>query len=167
MRRMTALLSAAAFVLATTSVFAQKTSFAGTWVREAPAGGAAAGGGGGGGGRGGGGGWGNEATITQDATTLTVKWMAGREGTTPNERVYKLDGTDSKNTMAGRGGGEPVVLVSKTSWDGPKLVIKTTTPAGEQTQVVSIEGGKLTIATTSPGREGGAPTTSTITYAKK
>ena len=166
MRRMKALLSAAAFVLATTSLFAQKTSFAGTWVREAPAGGAAAAGGGGGRQGGGGGGWGNEATITQDATTLTVKWMAGREGTTPNERVYKLDGTESKNMVA-RGGGEPMAIVSKATWDGPKLVIKTTTQAGEQTQVVSIEGGKLTIATTNPGREGGAPTTATITYAKK
>ena len=164
MRRVSALLGAAAVLLWATSAYAQKTNFAGTWVREAPAGGAAAGGGGGRGG--GGGGWGNEATITQDATTMTVKWMAGREGTTPNERVYKLDGTESKNMVA-RGGGEPMAIVSKATWDGPKLVIKTTTQAGEQTQVVSIEGGKLTIATTNPGREGGAPTTNTITYTKK
>ena len=164
MRRVSALLGAAVVLLWATSAYAQKTNFAGTWVREAPAGGAAAGGGGGRGG--GGGGWGNEATITQDATTMTVKWMAGREGTTPNERVYKLDGTESKNMVA-RGGGEPMAIVSKATWDGPKLVIKTTTQAGEQTQVVSIEGGKLTIATTNPGREGGAPTTNTITYTKK
>ena len=163
MRRMTALLGAAVIALWATSAYAQKTNFAGTWVREAPAGGAAAGGGGRGGG---GGGWGNEATITQDATTLTVKWMAGREGTTPNERVYKLDGSESKNMVA-RGGGEPMAVVSKATWDGPKLVIKTTTQAGEQTMVVSIEGGKLTLATTNPGREGGAPTTTTIAYTKK
>jgi hypothetical protein len=166
MRRVTALLGAAAVVLWATSAFAQaKPNFAGTWVREAPAGGAAAGGGGGGRG-GGGGGWGNEPTITQDATTLTVKWMAGREGTTPNERTYKLDGSESKNMVA-RGGGEPMAIVSKATWEGSKLVIKTTTQAGEQTMAVSLEGGNLVIETTNPGREGGAPTTNKAVYKKK
>jgi hypothetical protein len=160
---MTALIGAAAVVLWAASAFAQaKPSFAGTWVREMPA----AGGGGGGGGRGGGGGWGMEPTITQDATTLTIKYMqGGRGGAEPTEqtRVYKLDGSESKNP-GGRGGAE---VVSKATWDGAKLVIKTTTPNGEQTMVVSLDAGKLTIATTNPGREGGAPTTNTITYAKK
>ncbi len=169
MRRMTALLGATAIVLATTSALAQKTSFAGTWVREAPAAGAAeAGCGGGRGGGGGGGGWGMEPTITQDATTLTVKWVnPGREGgePTPQTRTYKLDGTESKNSIMR--GGQATEVVSKASWDGAKLVIKTTTPAGETTTVVSIEAGKLTIAVTNPGREGGAPTTNTITYTKK
>ncbi len=172
MRRMTALIGAAAVVLWATSAFAQaKPSFAGTWVRDMPAGGGAPGGGGRGGG---GGGWGMECTISQDANTLTVKWMqAGRGGgePTPVERTYKLDGSDSKNMIAGRGGAGPTEQVSKASWDGAKLVIKTNVSFGdqsfEQTLAVSLEGGKLTLATTNPGREGGAPTTNTITYSKK
>ncbi len=135
----------------------------------APAAGAPPGGGGGRGGGGGGGGWGMEPTITQDGTTLTVKWMqAGRGGAepTPQQRTYKLDGTDSSNMVMGRG-GEAAPVISKAAWDGAKLVIKTTTANGEQTMAVSLEAGKLTIATTNPGREGGAPTTNTITYAKK
>ena len=161
MRRVSALLGAAAVVLWATSAFAQaKPSFAGTWVREAPAGG-----GGGGGGRGGGGGWGMEPTITQDATTLTVKWsQPGREGGTPTEqtRTYKLDGTESKNP-GGRGGEQ----ISKATWEGSKLVIKTATQAGESTMAVSLEGGNLVIENTFPGREGGAPTTNKIVYKKK
>ena len=69
MRRATALLSAAAIVLTAIGVSAQaKPSFAGKWVREAPAAGAPAGGGGGGGGRGGGGAaaLGMNPTVTQD-----------------------------------------------------------------------------------------------------
>jgi hypothetical protein len=160
MRRVSALLGAAAVVLWATSAFAQaKPNFAGTWVREAPAGG-----GGGGGGRGGGG-WGMEPTITQDATTLTVKWsQPGREGGTPTEqtRTYKLDGTESKNP-GGRGGEQ----ISKATWEGSKLVIKTAlAQGGESVMNVSLEGGNLVIETTAPGREG-APMTNKAVYKKK
>lgn len=163
MRRMTALLGAAAVVLWAASAFAQaKPNFAGTWVREAPAGG----GGGGGGRGGGGGGWGMEPTITQDATTLTVKWsQPGRgEGAAPTEqtRTYKLDGSESKNA-AGRGGEQ----ISKATWEGSKLVIKTATQMGESTMAVSLEGGNLVVENTFPGREGGTPTTSKVVYKKK
>ena len=177
MRRMTALIGAAAIVLWTVSAFAQaKANFAGTWVREAPAapaGGAPPGGGGGGGrgGGGGGGGWGMECTITQTASDLTVKWMqAGRGGgeATPVERAYKLDGSESKNMVAGRGGAEATAVMSKATWDGGKLVIKTTTANGEQTLVVAIDGGNLTLVTTNPGRDGAPPTTGApIDYKKK
>jgi len=99
MRRVAVLMSAFAVVLWTVSAFAQaKPNFAGTWTREAPAGGAAAGGGGGGGGRGGGGGgggWGAECTITQTATDLTVEYMGGGQTPAPIKLVYKLDGTES------------------------------------------------------------------------
>ena len=171
MRRVAAVLSVVAMMLVAANAFAQaKPNFAGTWVREAPAGGGAppAGGGGGGRGGGGGGGWGTEPTITQTATTLTVKYMGG--GQTPVEvtRTYKLDGTDSPNEMAGRGGGAPTTVISKATWAGDKLVIKTPQGAGEAVMNVSLVGGKLTIETTAPGRgEGAAPTTTTATYAKK
>jgi hypothetical protein len=160
-------------MLVAANAFAQaKPNFAGTWVREAPAGGPPAGGapGGGGGGRGGfgGGGWGMEPTITQTATTLTVKYMGGGQAPVEVTRTYKLDGTDSPNEMAGRGGGAPTTVISKAAWTGDKLVIKTPQGAGEAVMTVSLVAGKLTIETTAPGRgEGAAPTTSTVTYAKK
>ena len=82
-----------------------KPDFSGKWVMDpaaAPA--APAGGGGGGGGRGGGrgGGFGNEFTIAQNAKTLTITRMQGDQTVTT---VYNLDGSESKNMVAGRGGG--------------------------------------------------------------
>jgi hypothetical protein len=170
MKRMTAVLSAAAVVLATSFVFAQaKPSFAGKWVREAPAAAAPApapGGGGRGGGRGGG--FGQEVTITQDATTITLEWMqpgrGGAEGA-PQKRVYKLDGTDSVNNVMGRG-GEAAPQTSKAVWEANKLVITTTTPFGEQKQALSLNGADLNVEQTAAGRDGGAPTTTTIVYKK-
>jgi hypothetical protein len=82
--------------------------------------------------------------------------------------TYKLDGSESKNTVAGRGGQQE--QVSKASWDGSKLVIVTTvnfggTPA-EQRRVLSMEGGNLVIETSQPGRDGGPPTTAKLVYKK-
>ncbi len=168
MKRMTAVLSAAAVVLATSFVFAQaKPSFAGKWVREAPAAGApAAGQAGGGGGRGGGrGGFGQEMTITQDANTLTIEWMGGGQNPTAQKRVYKLDGTDSVNNVVGRG-GEAAPQTSKAVWEANKLVITTTTGFGEQKQALSLSGADLNVEQTAAGRDGGAPTTTTIVYKK-
>ena len=177
MRSITAMLSAAALVLFTaTSVSAQgKADFSGKWTREAPAGGGAAAGGGGGGGQrgggmGGGGGafnCGQECTIVQDAKSLTIKRPANAQGTTPADIVLMLDGTDSKITMPGRGGGEATTSVAKAKWDGNKLVVTRTIDmqgtAITSTQTISIEAGKLTIVTNS-GREGATP--QTITYTK-
>ena len=128
MRRATAIASAAAFVLFTANLFAQaKPDFAGKWTREAPAGGgAAAGGGGGGGGRGrgmGGGGGvftcGASCTITQTPAKLTVEYTQGDQAM---KREFNLDGTDSKISLPGRGGGAPTEVVAKAKWDGAKLV---------------------------------------------
>jgi hypothetical protein len=167
------MLVATAVVLTAANAFAQgKTNFAGTWVREAPAGGGgggAAGGGGGGGGRGGGGGggFGMEPTITQTPTAITIKWMGGGQQPTEQVRTYNLTG-DSKNKVMGRGG--ETEEVTKASWDGAKLVLTTaiTTQAGaaERKQVLSIEGGNLVVEQTQPGREG-APATTKIVYKKK
>ena len=172
MRRAAAMLVAAAVVLTASNAYAQgKTNFAGTWVREAPAGGgAAAGGGGGGGGRGGGGGGGvftcgMECTITQDAKALTIKTttQAGEQ-----QRTIMLDGTDTKFEMPGRQGGAATPVVAKAKWDGAKLVITRTidmrgTPV-TATQTLSIDAGKLTVVTNT-GREGATP--QTATYTKK
>jgi len=142
MRRVTAMVSAAAVVLLTASVFAQgaAASFNGKWTREMPAaaaggGGGAAGGGGargaGGGGRGGGGGGaafncGMTCTLTVTATSLKLDRAAGPDGTVPPALNFKLDGTDSSNPgRAGQDGTPGAPIVSKAKWDGSKIVIVT------------------------------------------
>ena len=170
MRRAATMLVAAAVVLMASNAYAQKTSFAGTWVREAPAGGGAAAGGGGGGGRQGGGGGGGgvftcgmECTITQDAKALTVKTttQAGEQ-----TRVIMLDGTDTKYEQPGRQGAPATPVVAKAKWDGAKLIITRSFDmqgtAVTATQTLSIDAGKLTVVTNS-GREGATPQTQTYT----
>ena len=146
-----------------------KPDFSGKWVAEtpaaAPAAGAGGGGGRGGGGGGRGGGFGNEFTIAQNAKTLTITRTQGDQTVTT---VYNLDGSESKNTVQGRGGATE--QVSKAVWDGAKLVVTTTINAGgnniEQKRVFAMEGGNLTIETTAPGRDGGPGTPTKITYKK-
>jgi len=154
-----------------------KPDFSGKWVMDpasAPAppggGGGAPGGGGGGGGRGGGrggGGFGQEFTVAQNAKTLTITRMQGDQTVTT---VYNLDGSESKNMVAGRGGAEPTAQISKAVWDGAKLVVTTTINAGgnniEQKRVFAMEGANLTIETTQPGRDGGPGTPNKVTYKK-
>ena len=155
MRRVAAILGTAAVVLMTASVFAQAPNFAGKWTADAEKNAAAMGGGGGGRG----GMMGGEMTIAQDAKTLTITrtTQAGEIKT-----VYNLDGTESKNMMAGRGGGEPVEQISVAKWDGAKLTITT----GQNVAVYAMDGAWLTIATTRPGRGGGEATTTTLYYKK-
>src|SRR5688572_25553292 len=171
--RVTGFVTAAAFVLATSvGMYAQaKPDFSGKWVMDAPAAapppGAPAAGGGRGGGRGGGGGagFGQEFTAKQDAKMLTIERV---QGDATVSAMYMLDGSESKNTVAGRGGQQE--QVSKATWDGNKLVIVTTINAGgnnvEQRRVLSMEGGNLVIEQTAPGRGGGEPTTTKIVYKK-
>src|SRR5688500_16348081 len=115
--RVTGLVTAAAFVLATSvGMYAQaKPDFSGKWVMDpasapapaAPPAGAPPGGGGGGrggGGRGGGGGgagFGPEFTAKMDGKTLTIERVQGDATVTA---TYMLDGSESKNMVAGRGG---------------------------------------------------------------
>jgi hypothetical protein len=165
MKRISATLTAVAIATTAVAVMAQaKPNFAGKWVMEAPAappaGGAPGGGGGGRGGRGGG--WGQNVTITQDATTMTVEYTQGEN---PVKLTYKLDGTESKNSMMGRG-GQAMEQVSKAAWVADKLVITTTTQFGEQKRTLSVVGGNLVIENETPGREGGAPMTTKVTYKK-
>jgi hypothetical protein len=125
---------------------AQKADLSGKWTLVPdPAAAAGGGGGGRGGGRGGGGFCGQECTITQDATTLTVTrtTQAGEQKAT-----YKLDGSESKNP--GRGGAE---VVSKAAWEGPKIVIQTAQPGrdgGPPTnvkQTIGVTGGQMEVET--------------------
>jgi hypothetical protein len=173
MKRAAVLVSALAVVLYTVGISAQAPNFSGKWTMDAPAappaGGAPAGGGGGrgGGGRGGGAVSGMAVTITQDAAGLTVEGMvAGRGGAepTPFKRVYKLDGSESVNMVAGRGG--QVEQKSKAAWEGGKLTITTTQTMADAPvttkQSLSMDGAKLKVENFGPD---GAATT-TLTYTK-
>ena len=153
----TGMLAIVALAVATVA-FAQKPDFSGNWTLDPeasgmPAGGAAPGGGGGGGGMRGGGGMGggalgNGGTIKQTADTLTIERAMGENKVTS---TYKLDGSESKNSMAGRGGAS-MESVSTAKWDGAKLTITTKQDMGgqmvESTQSWTLSGSTLTIEST-------------------
>jgi hypothetical protein len=128
-----------------------KTDFSGTWAldqaKSDPA--PAQGRGGRGGGRGGGGGIATTLTIHQTPAQLTIERATGE---LPTSAVYKLDGSESTNTL-----GDIFLSRSKVSWDGPKLVVTTAKSMGQgpngmmsddSKEVYSLEGGVLTIVTT-------------------
>lgn len=170
MRRSTALMSLAAVAVMASNAFAQaKTNFAGTWnqIVDPAQQQAAAGGGGGRRGGGGGGGLGPTFTVTQDDKTLTISrtTQAGEFKT-----VYNLDGSDSKNTMPGRGGQPGMEQISKAKWEGANLVVTRTQQMGENSveikQTFSVGAdGVLTIETSRPGQDG-TPMVTKVQYKK-
>ena len=135
---------AAAVLAVATVASAQKPDFSGTWTLD-PASAPAAGGGGRGGGALGNG----PATVKQTADALTIERTMGDAKVT---LTYKLDGTDSRNMMMGRGGQQADSL-SNAKWDGPRLTIVTRQEMEgqitESTQVWSLDGSTLTVETTS------------------
>jgi hypothetical protein len=137
---------AAAILAVATVASAQKPDFSGTWTLD-PASAPPAGGGG----RGGGGGaLGNgPATVKQTADALTIERTMGDAKVT---LTYKLDGTESRNMMMGRG-GQPADSLSIAKWDGPRLTIVTKQEmdgqVAESTQVWTVAGNTLTVETTS------------------
>ena len=154
MRRVTAILSVAAVVLMASGLAAQaKPGFAGEWkiVADPDSGG-------------GRGGPGIDLTITQSATAMTVEYRAGGQAPAPVKLTYNLDGSVSKNMMAGRGGSAPTEQVSKAMWAANKLVVTTTTGAGEEKRTFSMEGDHLVVDTSAPARGGGAPNITKVTY---
>jgi hypothetical protein len=132
-------IAAAVLAMATLS-FAQKPDFSGTWTLDEAASGTA----GGGGGRGGGG-LGNGGTVKQTADALMVERMMGDNKVTAS---YKLDGSESKNTMMGRG-GQSMEAVSTVKFDGNKMIITSKVGENDSTQVWSLAGDVLTIEVTS------------------
>jgi hypothetical protein len=122
-------------------------------------------------------GWGTNPAITQTAERLTVEYTFFARGDMqpPLRFVYTLDGTESKNSvMLGRG---IQMQTSKTTWEGDKLIIRTThsfeNPANGQPmksevkQTLSLESPtSLLIETTRSGVLGGAPTTTKTVYKK-
>ena len=132
-----------AFVLAVaTAAFAQqqKPDFSGTWTLDQNASEM-----GGGGGRGM---MSGPMTVKHSGNTLTVERSFGDNKMTS---TYKLDGTESTNTMRGRG-GQSVEAKSVAKWDGDKLVITTKREMGgntvETTETWMVSGSTLTIEST-------------------
>ena len=134
---------AAAILAVATVAWAQKPDFSGTWTLD-PASAPAAGGGGGEGGALGNG----PATIKQTADALTIERTMGDAKVT---LTSKLDGTESRNMLMGRG-GQPADTLATAKWDGRKLTILTKQEMDGQlsefTQVWTVDGGTLTVETT-------------------
>jgi hypothetical protein len=150
---------ATAMAVAAVSLTAQaKPNFSGKWVMEAPSAATANAGGGRAGGAGAPAGFqpgfGPEFTVKQDNTTLSISRGQG------SPLVYKLDGSESKNTVTRN--GEQQEQIAKATWEGDKLVIATEINfqgnVAEQKRVLSLENGSLVIEQTNPGRNGGAAT---------
>ena len=121
-------------------------------------------------------GWGPTITIAQTRAQLTVEYAFFGRGDMqpPLKFTYALDGSETKNSvMMGRG---TQLQVSKTAWDGAKLVITTLhTFAGPDGKPMTAEV-KQTLSLDSPtslvveavraGVLGGPATTTRTTYRK-
>jgi hypothetical protein len=113
------------------------------------------------------GGLGQEANITQDASTLTITRTTQMGTFTSN---YKLDGSESKNTLTIQ--GNSVDQISTAKWDGGKLLVNTKMDFGgnpvELKMVMSLDpSGNLLVESTRPDFQGGgAPVTTKMSYKK-
>jgi len=113
------------------------------------------------------GGLGQEANITQDASTLTITRTTQMGTFTSN---YKLDGSESKNTLNIQ--GNSVDQISTAKWDGGKLLVNTKMDFGgdpvELKMVMSLDpSGNLLVESTRPDFQGGgAPVTTKMSYKK-
>jgi len=108
-------------------------------------------------------------TIAQDDKTITVTRSLDQIG--DMKSVYKLDGSDSPNTLSFN--GNDMTMVSKAKWDGNKLIVKTSFDmggqAGETTMTLSLDtSGNLIVDMTRPDFQGGGgDVTTKSTYKKK
>ena len=113
------------------------------------------------------GGLGQEANITQDASTLTITRTTQMGTFTSN---YKLDGSESKNTLNVQ--GNSVDQTSTAKWDAGKLLVNTKMDFGgnpvEIKMVMSLDAsGNLVVESTRPDFQGGgAPITTKMSYKK-
>jgi hypothetical protein len=152
MGRVTALLSVAAIVSMTAAVVAQaKPSFAGDWMML---------------GADGRGDPGTTLTIAQSATAMTLEYGGCGQAPASGKVTYTLDGSVSKNVVAGRGGGAPTEQIAKATWAGDKVVLTASTAAGEEKRTFSMTGDNLVIETSAPARSGGAPKVIKATYVR-
>jgi hypothetical protein len=102
-----------------------------------------------------------EVTITQDANTIKIDKMQGQN---PVTLTVNLNGSESKNTVQGRGGA--VEQTSTATWEGDTLTISTSFDMGNgpvtTKQALSLEGGKLVVENFGPD---GSPMAK-LTYTK-
>lgn len=113
------------------------------------------------------GGLGEAATIVQDSTTMTItrKTQVGEFTST-----YKLDGSESRNTLNFQ--GNTIEQVSRTKWDGSTLIVNTSVNFGGNPAEVSMtltfdDSGNLIVVSTRPDFQGGgAPITTKTVYKK-
>ena len=156
MHRSHAALTLVLGILLSAATLAQSPNFAGKWaIVPDPAA------------QGGFGGLGQSAVIKQDATTLTVTRTTQMGEVTS---VYKLDGSESKNTLNFQ--GNSIDQISKTKWDGGTLHVDTSMSfdgnAVNVTMAMSLDAsGNLVVVTTRPDFQGGgAPVTTKVSYKK-
>jgi polyisoprenoid-binding protein YceI len=159
MKRATTLAAAAVLLMAALLSAQAPPNFAGKWTLvpdpNAPAGG------------GRGMAMSPAVTVVQDASTLTMTRTSPMGEFTS---TYKLDGSDSKNTL--NFNGNAIEQLSKAKWDGGTLIVNTTMNfdgnAVEMSTVMSLDAaGNLNIESTRPDFQGGgAPVTTKATYKK-
>src|SRR5262249_2557421 len=172
------LIAIAVFLLLPSLMSAQgRTDFAGRWTSDPDPAAAGPAGGRGGPARGDmGSGWGAPITVAQTAAQLTGEYAVFARGDMqpPLKFTYALDGSETKNSvMMGRG---QQFQVSKTAWDGAKLVITTLhTFAGpdgkpmtqEVKQTLTLESPtSLVVEAVRAGVMGGPATTTRTVYRK-
>jgi len=106
-------------------------------------------------------------TVTQDDKTITVA-AANQMGEITT--VYNLDGSEARSPLEFN--GNSIDRVTKSAWDGGKLVLTTTASfqgqSFETKQVWTLGAdGTLTVESTRPDFQGGgAPVTTKATYKK-
>ena len=151
-----------AVVFAAGLIAQTRPGFAGTWTLDAeksvmPQGRGAGMGGGRQGGMGGG-----PVTITVEGQKMSVTRAMGPSGNTMTT-VYRLDGTASTNTMAGRGAGGPMEFVFTSTWNGAKLVTTIAGPRGPSTETRWIDAdGTMVVETTRTNPQGESVTTKLV-----
>jgi hypothetical protein len=123
-------------------------------------------------------GWGSPLTISQDAAQLAVEHarFTRYDLQPPVRLVFALGGSESRNTVMI--GHSAQVRVSRTSWEGPALCIRTTYPSldpdsgqaftTEVTHRLSLEAPEtLVLEVTRGGALGGQPTATRTVFRKR
>jgi hypothetical protein len=153
MRQARAIVTAAAFVLMAAGLVAQsRPSFSGDWIRDVqlgpdvlPE---------------------VELTISHTPAALTVEYKGGGDGPAGGKVTYQLDGSPSRNMVAGRAGGPSAEQIARATWAGNNVVVTVTTGAGEEKRTFSMDGDHLVVETSAPARSGRAPNVTRVTYKK-
>jgi hypothetical protein len=127
-----------------------KPNFTGTWIITTPAEAA-----------------GQEQDVRHTPTTISTGHPSEGGG---HHASYKLDGSESRNELTSH--GEPIVTISRASWDGDKVVITsaTTYPDGrklESKQTWSLNASGQLVIDLTRTMTGQAAESMTIVHRKK